>query len=632
MQIKRNKAVRFQQGGLMPALVSYTPVVIPGPEENTKVDATTISSGSGKKDGMKFADIKELLKDMLPSDARFVMAKATQLMNTINDTDDFLSEYYPDTINNMYMEVYAMANEAKQNYADAQKVKDVLMAKDAMSEYAQDQYGQIYYMKKDGSVAKTRLKDANGKMLLTYGDLFDYRRKAVKGAYNDDYLQAMMQATSMKEVMGTVEGIIDKIGEQSFTQSAYTAKRNNQAAQGLEAILADARNGIYKITDTSKSATKEQKIAAVNTVLRLMPNNQKNYLNIRAAMTNSTVEEVLYEIIASREKTTAGREISKDTDLDSIDEKERLEKIKANAKKSTGTSGGNLQEINVARAFNERLGEKSLEQINNGSDNNYTYQAIVNRTTFNTDFDENGLMQVSKMLEGKDNLAGALDWNNASVSGANIPFTALKEFVINNNTLWDTYLPFKVDADGTIKPNMELLDRVTKKDQLLLEMGIDKRTGVNKDNYMAVNAELTNRGIDIQLDENGKPLGDYMRFAIIPTMAGKRTFDRLSGVQKGLYDVIENTDTAKRIAASTGVKTDNSMWPMFGWLDADQVYRGNIYIPAVENPVNAMTGSGENIKIKEEHSIPRLKFNETRANRQAYVEPEFTPEDIEDGV
>lgn len=624
MRVKENKVRRFQQGGVMPALVTYTPTIIPGGvEESSSVSASTTKDDD--KNSVKFADIKELLKDMLPSDARIVMSKANQLMNTINNSDDFMSSQFPNMINNMYMEVRALAEKAHQNYDDAQKAKDLLMTKGSLSEYAQDQYGHLFYMTKDGNIKRCSIDDSNGKMLLTYGDLLDYRRKAVNGAYKDDIMTSLSQATSMKEVMSTIDEIVDKIGNQSFTSSVYTTKRNNQVAQGLESILADARNGVYKITDTKSGSSKEQKMMAVNAVMRTLPNNQRNYLQLKAHASGSTPEEVLYEIIASRDKSIYKRDVSKDTDFDDIADKERIARAKA-----TGSGSGQSMEMNQARAILERVGDKRIMTINNGEDNNYGLQALVNITKFRPEYnDKTGMMSMDKVLSDKtSNLSGVLDWKNATFAGANVPFTELKAFAVNDNSVYDLYLPYKVERNGSIKPDYDMFNRIQEKDRVLQELGVKD---VDSKNYEAINTELKRRGIDITLDEKGSPIGQYMRFAAISAKTGRNTFDELSGTQKGLYSVIDDTAQAKRLAETTGVKADNSNWPGFGWLSPDEVIDSVIYVPVVENAVAAMTGSGENIKLdKESIGVNDIKFNESRINRPQYIRPDLSPEDILD--
>lgn len=627
MHVEGNKARRFQQGGVMPALATYTPMVMPegiGMSASSEKSAYKSGSGNGNGDSIGFADIKELLKNMLPSDAKIVMAKANQLMNVINSNDDFLSSMYPNAINNMYMEVRALAEQAHQNYDDAQKVKDSLMSKGSISEYAQDQYGRLFYMTKDGKVKKCDMNDTKDKMLLTYGDLLDYRRKAVNGAYNDDMIASIAQATSTREVMATVDEIVDKIGNQSITSSAYISKRDNQVIQGLEGILNDARNGIYKITDTKTGTPKEQKMFAVNAIMRSIPNNQRNFLKLKAKMSNSTPEEILYEIIASRDKSISKRDITKDTDFDEIDEKERLAKLKS----GSGESGGQSMELNPARAILERLGEKRVITLNNGNDNNYGVQAIANVTRFRMDNNEKtGMMSADKMLTDKSaNLGSVLDWQNASFAGASMNSADLRQFVVRDNNVSTMYLPYKVEADGSIRPDFELFDRIQEKDRVLRELNVDK---VDASNYNEINNELKGRGIDIQLDSDGKPVGDYMQFAAINAMTGRNTFDKLKGSQSGLYEVMEDTDFAKRVAETTGVKAENDNVFGFGWLSPDEVIKSTIFVPVTTNPVTAMTSSGENIKLdKEKIDVGRLKFDESRQNRPAYVRPELDLYDI----
>lgn len=609
----------------MPALASYTPLPLIGGSESASVSAST-SSSDDKKDLIDFADIKELMKNMLPSDAKIVMAKASKLMNFINSTDDFMKDAFSNELTSMYMDLRAFAEHAHQNYEDAQQVKTQMLSKGNFAEYAQDAHGNIYYMDKKGRIKTGDLEAAKKGRVLTYGDIYDLRRKSLTGAFSDSMMQSLAQSTSTSEVMATVDGIIDKIGSQTMSNSYYTRKVNNQVAKGLEAMLQDARNGVYKLTESSVGASKEQKTAAINALIKMLPNNQRNFINLKSKIVGSTPEEFLYELIVSRDKSTYKREVSKDTDFDTLAEKEAAEARKAKKE----TEAGQAHHMTAARAINENIGDKKFMTFSNGNDNNYGFQAIVNSVKMRVEPGATGMMKATDFLSDKEqNVSGSFHWGDATFAGANVPLTSLGEFVVSDNSIYTAYLPYKVESDGRIKPDYDMLDNISKKDKVLVEMGIDKK-GVNSENYQQVNNELHRRGIDLTLDENGKPEGQFMRFGMISAQTGRKTIDGLKGISSNLYKVEDNTALAKRVAETTGVSASNdTVWP-FSYLSADEVIEGVIYVPVNEDAASAMMSSGEPIHMAKEYfDVPSIKFAESRRNRASYVSPNMTPGQVE---
>lgn len=613
MLVRKNKIVKAQQGTVLPSLASYTPMLPPSSDSTT---TTVKQSGAKASDSglISREDLNDLTKKALPSDMRLIMSKYNQMMNIIDTYGDEMDEMFPNVLNGLYAEIRSIANRASIEYDNAKRLIENIEEKGVSSEYAQDSNGKLYYIDKDGKARKCDISDADGKALMTYNDLYNYRKSSIYGIFDDDAMSTLANPTSMEDVMKSIDSIANQIGRADTTSSTYTAKRNNQIAQGLEGILSDARNGIYKITESTSGTPKQYKIMAVNAILSNLPRNQRNYITLKAKMADKSPQEMLYEIIALRDDTKHTISIDKDVDLDE-------EEAEARAKKgSDGTRSGIQTSINPVRALNERLGEKTYDLLSFGQDNNYVFRLATNTTRFMPKYnDKTGMMKVSGLLEGDNNYSGILDWKNASFAGSNIDYSDLGEYVINDNAIRDVYLPYKYKRNDkgaySIVPDFDLFSRLEQKDAVLEEMGIG-RDGVNQSNYEAVNEELKKRNIDVQLDSNGKPVGDYIRFALINTMTGRDTFNKLSGPQQ-IYEVLADDDKAKQVAVTTGVEASGG-----GLFSDDEVIKGTIFVPVVENPVSATASSGEPIKVKEDVSVEQIKFNESRINRKPYVKPE----------
>ena len=614
----RSAKRRFQQGGsAMPAFATYTPML---PPNVTAKGSTEISTSSSKKDEEPLFDKKDisaLLKDVLPSDAKVLVSKAHSLMRLIDLNDTVDNPSVRNLIASGMLELQNIANLARDNYKNYYSAKDSLTQKGVSGDIAQDPNGMLYYYDNDGNVRKCSLKDARGKALLSYDELSDYRSKNPNGAYIDDFVRTIRNAVSGDEVMKSLNTIIDKIGNMKNSGDTYTEKRDNQIAKGMEAVLRDARNGVYHVTNTTENVPVELKEMAINTILNTLNKNELNYLNLHAYLNGISTENLLFEMISSRDKISMTQKVSKDYDYDTEEEARRAAAAKAK-------SEGQTAEITPVRMINERLGQKRTIVLNDGNDHNFGYELNANVTGFEYKPDsKTGLMSVGELMHGDNNYSGIFDWNNASFAGTHLDANDTTSYILPaTSQIIDIYLPYKTDRHGNVIPDLSMLSKMQKKDEI-----VNQVTGngvVTPQNYQAVNQELRNQGVDVQVDETGKPVGqNYMRFAVIEAETGRKTFDKLKDPDSNMYKVIEDDDLAKRIAMMTGVDADNDdIWPL-SYFTQDEVITGSIYLPIIENSNNAMASSGSPNKVKDDLSVEKMLLQERNQGRAQYNRPDI---------
>lgn len=614
----RSAKRRFQQGGsAMPAFATYTPMLTPNVTAKSSTQVSTSSSGKDEEPLFDKKDISALLKDVLPSDAKVLVSKTHSLMRLIDLNDTVDNPSVRNLIVSGMLELQNIANLARDNYKNYYSAKDSLTQKGVSGDIAQDPNGMLYYYDNDGNVRKCALKDARGKALLSYDELSDYRSKNPNGAYIDDFVRTIRNAVSGDEVMKSLNTIIDKIGNMKNSGDTYTEKRDNQIAKGMEAALRDARNGVYHVTNTTENVPVELKEMAINTILNTLNKNELNYLNLHAYLNGISTENLLFEMISSRDKISMTQKVSKDYDYDTEEEARRAAAAKAK-------SEGQTAEITPIRMINERLGQKRTIVLNDGNDHNFGYELNANVTGFEYKPDsKTGLMSVGELMHGDNNYSGIFDWNNASFAGTHLDANDTTSYILPaTSQIIDIYLPYKTDRHGNVVPDLSMLSKMQKKDEI-----VNQVTGngiVTSQNYQAVNQELRNQGVDVQVDETGKPVGqNYMRFAVIEAETGRKTFDKLKDPDSNFYKVMEDDDLAKRIAMMTGVDADNDdIWPL-SYFTQDEVITGSIYLPIIENSNNAMASSGSPNKVKDDLSVEKMLLQERNQGRAQYNRPDI---------
>lgn len=615
-----NKVRRFQSGGPMLNLATYTPMGIPnvsGASYAASQEVSTSSSDNDNNVGFTQKDIADLLKKMLPSDSKIVMGQMSSLMRDIRaaELDPFVAQQIGGSIANKYLQVRQLADTANQNYEMFNNAKSAIMEKSSLGEYAQDRNGNLYYQKEDGSIGRVSMDDElKDKRLLTYGDLLSYRRLAINGAFNDELIEASEQATSSKDVLATVELVFSKLQSDSEEIQYYVNKQGGRSqvmdtVEGLGAVMSDATDGLYSVTDKSTGISDAKKKAALKTVIRMMPRNQQNFINLRAKLSGVSPEVALYDMIMLRDKRDTSRRISQLRDYEE-------EAAKAAAKKSgkSGDSGSNGIKTDMTNQhwMLEGMGAKNMRIINNGANSNYAYYGLANTLALGLEPDKKtGFVNVSELTDKKYGMAG-LNWSQASFAGANVPFYDLKSFVMNDTQFDIISLPYK-EVNGSKVPDFARLSELQEASDLLRALHIND---VNADNYNQVNDEMSKRGINIRYDNKGNVITPgYAQFVAFSVATGYNTVENLKDVNLDLFDRVDDDNIAARVAEATGVEADNAAW--FG---DDSVATGVLYVPYTPNAQLMLTNTESPIQTELNTGDPaQLMMIDRRQNRAAYV-------------
>lgn len=610
-QRRNNKVRRFQSGGPMLNLATYTPIGMPNVSgASASVEAS--ASSSDNDFGITMKDVADLTKDMLYSDSKYVLGGMGNLLKMINmaNYDPTFASQFGGQIANEYLSIRNLADTAHQNLEHYNNAKKQLMEKSALNEIAQDQEGNVYYLNDKGQIDKCGISEMEGKRTLSYADLLEYRRMNDAGAFANELINTAEMSTSTQDVVNTVNSIFDKL-KNSTIENQYFIEKNGQglsatgqAVQGLAEVMQDASAGLYEVTDRRVGLTDEKKKTALQTVLRMLPKNQFNFIKLRAAMTDTNPVTMLYDMITLSENTTQSRHIDRLRDYEE-------EILKARGSGS-GSSDGKESKMTNANWMLEGMGYKNIKILNNGGKGNYTFVSLANTFQLPLEPDnKTGLVRMNELTNPKYGLSG-LNWSNASFAGSVIPYNDLNGFVVNGNYMDLVSLPYREDnVTGAKVPDFGRLDDLQNAAELLRSMGIQ---GVDEKNYAEVNEQLAKAGIDIQYDDKGSIITPgYAQFVALSASAGERTIDNLTDVNSDMYSVVEDDSLAARIAEKTGVEASNN------WIGQDVVMNGVIYVPFVPNPQLMLTGTESPIKTDLNTTVDNLVLQQARMNRPSYV-------------
>ena len=554
---------KYQQGGVAPFGV-YKPIALGG--ETTTSTQTSTSSTRESKDNSQ-----DLLKDLfkllqaegIPSDVNMIFA---QVQSLIDKRKAFGQELDSDDIASLYLQSIQQINAVKFNKAQFDKAYSVVENKEAIAEFAVDQYGRVA-VQKDGKVMYKKPADIDLKTEnpLTNGDLLSIRE--VSNAFDNNMIQVAANATSMKEIAEFLKAQLPKI--ESNEIEGYTKKDANLIRQGIQ-VLKDAPEGDYKFSEKSN---KEQAELALNYLYRILPNNMRALLEINSG---GKAKNLIAELIGTQRSDTFKLDAitgkaAKDNDSDSVD------KIKSNPLLAMQREIGGTP-VNysiVTRDSNTKLsvdgtGYPALNKVKND-------------------------MSIEQMLSTSE-----LDQIISSKSGITfgdqqINPENLKDIMYSNtgrNAI--VTLPCKV-VNGTKQVNLAVIQEYEKAEQEALKVA-ERGT---EEFQRVLGQKLKDAHLDSLLTSDGKPNKNmFSQFLIVEGYAtDKILFDN----KKSQYiEKVSHPDSSLESRINAALSTDTKIdvkdkFALFE-LTYNDVYRGTVFIPINNNPAAALLNESLNVQ------------------------------------
>lgn len=615
------KVRRFQQGGGIGInYATYTPMIMPATNGSTTVSSTYGQSGNKSKNSdddysLDKDDIKNLLKDTLPSDSALIVSAYHKVINKVNQLETMMSmaspgeeKMYGNMIKNIVttgmLEIERMREQSVFDKKLFEQYDKDIVANGASNDVAVDENGFLFYLDDNGKIGKCSIDDSEDKRILTYKDLLLYRSKSVNGAFDSNVLSALSSSVSFKDIYTNIQNIVNNIGEHSNQRTVFGKKSAEYITNGLRDIVEDGRNGVYKIDITSKSATAEQKRYALETVIDMLPANQMTALRVRAKRNGTSVEEIVLKMIAMHDKPTYNMK----ADLDYDEEKEN----KAASSSDSGNKANLGYGYAMTRGAGELIGSKVL--FTDGGNDNFAYVSNVKMLPFKMPDDLK--KQTVQGLQTDADISKLADYSNMSIGGTPIEQGMSNRFALANTNMYYMYMIAK-NENGRIVPDMDRLSYMNKVNDI-----INNSFGgvVDETNYQKVNKAMSDAGLDISFGSDGEPNDrSIRRFVAFDVLTDIDTINGIEGIDPESYQVISDDKQAAFVKDRTGTESGD-YW--FGIGD-NKIAKTVMFMPANTSYVSMSMNSSENLKITTPDNVVELDMSmQRKKERPSYISPE----------
>lgn len=486
---------KFDQGGWIPPLASYTPVIV----SDKRVPAATQETSNKSDGGLSNKEIFSMIKDRfngLPSDQQAVMAKLTPIFAPTNIWDPSTTG----SIESKYLQALnAMAN-LDFNLNQYDKAYEIARANNSLNEAAITTTGQVYCVnltdKNDYKLmTPQQLKSQSKYIPITNQDLLYLRANIPTMAFNNQLTSAVSTSTSMKQITDTIKSTIANLGNSQQDTTTYATAPSGTVITGMQTIkqLLESQTGqidptlqdLYKHNEKNSDQLKQAQ-HALKWLYRQLPENQKALIMLKTD--NGTGEEamqLMYELVAASlsdsmtsDWTLVGgptfKAISKQSNAGKVtDNTEMKSNFLTNVMLGQGAAQRELITLDVGEGSQLNVFGDFYNQIQTEKDN-----TPITNTSMADMLAKSGLQRITKNLH-------AITFGDKKVS-----MEQLNNISYNNTGCVRANLP--VNQDGTVK--LEVLDNFNN------AMNEIKLAG---DNKAMIKAIISKYKLNSYIDSNG---------------------------------------------------------------------------------------------------------------------------------
>lgn len=602
------KLTRFQQGGITPILLDYTPVVS-SYSRASDADSSSASVASTKKEnkaeGITDKDLFKALEslDALPNEVRAIQ---TELQNFILD-QSALGGLDSTTISMKYASLIGKMKIAKFNSDQYKEAYNQIKSNGGINEIAIDTDGYIYCRNRQDPndferfTAQEYLQNYNDYRAVSNQELLELRARSPELIDNNEVLKVVANGMGMPAIQTMINNAITKIGTTTMQQGGYSQVQINQIQQGIENIQEASENsnsegtstGILQKLEVMSKDQQQQAKMALQYVYSTLPKSARALLEVKAAEggVQGGVLGLLSTFIASK------------LDFTKTEDEQRSKDPSSTGTKSTSTAvpkgvDPTLASLQLTPVMMTQLGmgeRKQIVTIHGGKYGAKNYAQVV--PIVNKEGAALGAATtLSKVSESQ--LSGMLSWEDATMGGARIDQTAMMKVAITGGKMYVMNIPIdKSRNDGVIAPDIRYLRRLEDADQ---DIEVWKRQNRGKEiTPKEINEIYKKHQLPVLMDENGNiNARDYAKFALF------------NGITKDCYlipppdgtdivaeDVSKSAESYKNILLSTDPSNkedfdENNFWD---WNGHDTLYKATVFIPVSTNILSGAATSGQKI-------------------------------------
>ena len=602
------KLTRFQQGGITPILLDYTPVVS-SYSRASDADSSSASVASTKKedksDGITDKDLLKALDslDALPNEVRAIQ---TELQNFILD-QSALGGLDSTTISMKYASLIGKMKIAKFNSDQYKEAYNQIKSNGGINEIAIDTDGYIYCRNRQDPndferfTAQEYLQNYNDYRAVSNQELLELRARSPELIDNNEVLKVVANGMGMPAIQTMINNAITKIGTTTMQQGGYSQVQINQIQQGIENIQEASENsnsggastGILQKLEVMSKDQQQQAKMALQYVYSTLPKSPRALLEVKAAEggVQGGVLGLLSTFIASK------------LDFTKTEDEQRSKDPSSKGTKSTSTAvpkgvDPTLASLQLTPVMMTQLGMGERKQIATihggkyGAKNYAQVVPIVNK--------EGAALGAATTLAkvSESQLSGMLSWEDATMGGARIDQTAMMKVAITGGKMYVMNIPIdKSRNDGVIAPDIRYLRRLEDADQ---DIEVWKRQNRGKEiTPKEINEIYKKHQLPVLMDEYGNiNARDYAKFALF------------NGITKDCYlipppdgtdiiaeDVSKSAESYKNILLSTDPsnKEDFDEDNLWDWNGHDTLYKATVFIPVSTNILSGAATSGQKI-------------------------------------
>lgn len=486
---------KFDQGGWIPPLASYTPVIV----SDKRVPTTTQETSNKSDGGLSSKDIFSMIKDRfkgLPSDQQAVMAKLTPIFAPTNIWDPSTTG----SIESKYLQALnAMAN-LDFNLNQYDKAYEIARANNSLNEAAITTTGQVYCVnitdKNDYKLmTPQQLKNQSKYIPITNQDLLYLRANIPTMAFNNQLTSTVSTSTSMKQITDTIKATIANLGNSQQDTTTYATAPSGTVVTGMQTIkqLLESQTGqidptlqdLYKHNEKNSDQLKQAQ-HALKWLYRQLPENQKALIMLKTDKgTGEEAMQLMYELVAASlsDSMTSDwslvggptfKAISKQSNAGKVtDNTEMKSNFLTNVMLGQGAAQRELITLDVGEGSQLNVFGDFYNQIQTEKDN-----TPITNTSMADMLAKSGLQRITKNLH-------AITFGDKKVS-----MEQLNNISYNNTGCVRANLP--VNQDGTVK--LEVLDDFNN------AMNEIKLAGNNK---AMIKAIVSKYKLDSYIDSNG---------------------------------------------------------------------------------------------------------------------------------
>lgn len=593
---------KFQQGGnALPAFLSYSPVV----SSNTSEDEyDEVEENESKSADLTDKDLLKMIKekmDGLPNDIDML---TQSLQNFYLDQQYMLN---PPTTNiaSRYVAILGQLQKAKFSREAYDKAYNHLESNEGMSEVAIDENGYLFCVNRDGTDFKKMTLDQVNKQSeytpLTNSQLLQFRAWRPDLVGRDEILSVASQGVGMPTIQNLVNSMINSLGTTELEREGVSQTKQGQIAKGIEYLKEAAQmlsdqnlsesltlDGIYKSGALTKDQTAQVQMA-INYIVSALPKNMKTLLEYKATAAGlneqgNGVENMISQLLLSKASITNKFSVNAPTA----------------GTQSDGSADNIEDKLHLSPVMMMLSGLTAETNIN-----------IINGTTagINITAQQLPIIDGDKPLGASATLAdvfktqfgGSLDARHVTFGGQKVNQSQLDNIQVDANNLFIMYLPYDKQLyanTGTIAPDFTFLKKLESVQAQLRQMNIDLTKPDSPENINTINQLLQQNQLPLMFNPDGTlRIQDYQQFGALSGYAPEQAFEDLDDTAILARDVTD-VNTVKSIERTLNKGRDNkdriSIDAKDHWYEAryDHVYQGNVFIPIINNNLNAALASG----------------------------------------